>query len=191
MKMRGPQSFAEVSTGAEAERFFSATFADVLAICPDLVEQYMHNPTGAFATTKVSSLSVGAVALAGDAAHATVPFAGQGINAALESAHLLAQHLSGADPSLWPQQLAAYSRARLNDVHAMVDLSTDNYEALSSLHASRSFGWRCALQDWKCRLTGRPHNSLYTLLNFTHHRYHEVLDITRTQNQAHHLGRIA
>ena len=86
----GQPSFARLQTEADVSRFFEAQFPDAAPLMPTLVEDFFANPTGKLATVKCQPWHVaGSVCLLGDAAHAIVPFFGQGMNCAFEDCTVL------------------------------------------------------------------------------------------------------
>ena len=104
----------------EVDAFFAEHFADFAAMVPDLAEQYFENPTGRLGDAcgpTAGTIDDRAVIL-GDAAHAIVPFHGQGMNAAMESARALDRHLR-ATPDDLAAAFAAYEAERKPDADAI------------------------------------------------------------------------
>ena len=90
----GRHSFAALRTPEQVERFFNEEYPDAVPLMPTLVEDYMRNPTSSLVTVRCSPWQAnGRVVLIGDAAHAIVPFFGQGMNAAFEDCLCLAECL--------------------------------------------------------------------------------------------------
>jgi kynurenine 3-monooxygenase len=125
-------SFAELSTAEAVTEFFGAEFADFADLVPDLVEQFFDNPTGALATIRCSdwSYSDRSVFL-GDAAHAIVPFHGQGMNAAMESAAVLVEELDRT-PNDVVGALKRFSVRRKPNADAIADMALSNYIEMRS-----------------------------------------------------------
>ena len=123
----GPESFAALETSEQVQGFFAKEFPDFTELVPDLVTQFFHNPTGRLATMRATGWSLGdRGVLVGDAAHAIVPFHGQGMNLAMESARALARQLADR-----PDDIAAAFRAfeadRKPSADAIADMALDNY----------------------------------------------------------------
>ena len=89
-EFEGPRSFATTKTDDEVRRFFDEEFPDAVPLMPALAEDFRENPTGSLVTIRCAPWSYqDKVALVGDAAHAVVPFYGQGMNAAFEDCVVL------------------------------------------------------------------------------------------------------
>jgi len=117
---------AELDRGGAAA-FFAREFADLAAMIPDLDAQFAAHPTGALGTLWADGWCHEDVAvLVGDAAHAIVPFHGQGMNAAMESVRLLDRHLR-ARPGDRAAAFRAYERERKPDADAIAAMALDNY----------------------------------------------------------------
>jgi kynurenine 3-monooxygenase len=122
----GDPSFATIRSGADARALFARDFADALPLIPALEHDYVHNPTGTLATLYLERWHLDARAvLLGDAAHAMVPFHGQGMNCAFEDCVALAGHLeAGADLA---QAFAAFEAERRPNAQAIQAMALENY----------------------------------------------------------------
>ena len=120
-------TFDSLDSADSITAFFSEHFTDFAELVPDLVEQYLDHPTGPLGTLRAAGWSLGGRAvLLGDAAHAIVPFHGQGMNAAMESARVLAQQLE-AHPDDRAAAFAAYESQRKPDGDAIAEMALGNY----------------------------------------------------------------
>lgn len=120
------------ATGVAVEAFFTTEFPDFAALMPDVAAQFAANPTGELGTVRADGWSFDDRAvLVGDAAHAIVPFHGQGMNAALESVRLLDRHL-GATPDDVAGAFARYQAERKPDTDAIAAMALDNYVEMRS-----------------------------------------------------------
>jgi kynurenine 3-monooxygenase len=115
-----------VVTGADARALFQRDFADALPLMPDLEEDFESHPTGTLATLYLDRWTLdGRAVLVGDAAHAMVPFHGQGMNCAFEDCVELAAQLD-ADPDL-ATAFAAFESARRPNALAIQQMALENY----------------------------------------------------------------
>ena len=122
----GDPSFATVRNGAEARALFERDFADALPLIPKLEEDFERNPAGLLATLYLDRWHLDERAvLIGDAAHAMVPFHGQGMNCAFEDCVALAEHLD-RDPDL-ATAFAAFQAERLPNARAIQQMALENY----------------------------------------------------------------
>ena len=120
-------TFAELDTAAAVTAFFEAEFADFAPLVPDLADQFATNPTGRLGTLRATGWSHhDRAVIVGDAAHAIVPFHGQGMNAAMESVRILDRHLRAApdDPA---GAFRRFETERRPDTDAIAQMALDNY----------------------------------------------------------------
>ena len=122
----GAPSFAALDTRAAVERFFAEQFPDAAALLPDVAAQFAAHPQGRLGTVQCAPWHVGGeFLLLGDAAHAIVPFHGQGMNAAFEDC-LLLDELSERH-TRWAELFAAFEQQRRPDTQAIARMAIENY----------------------------------------------------------------
>jgi kynurenine 3-monooxygenase len=127
LPFEGEDSFARLAAREDVVRFFEDRFSDAASLMPHLADNYFANPIGAMVTIKCSPWHVGGQAvLLGDAAHAIVPFFGQGINCGFEDCTFLAELLDrhGAD---WARVFADFEIARKVNTDAIADMAIENF----------------------------------------------------------------
>lgn len=133
------ESFARLNTDDDIVTFFEKYFPTALLHMPDIVADFRQNPTSSLGTVKCFPWQMnGRFLLMGDAAHAVVPFYGQGMNASFEDVRVLNDLLDqyGDD---WPQVLQAYQDLRKKDGDAIGDLAMDNELEMKSATADPVF----------------------------------------------------
>ena len=122
----GDPSFDSVRTGAEARALFERDFPDAVPLIPQLEEDWQRNPPGLLATLTLDQWHLdGRAVLLGDAAHAMVPFHGQGMNCAFEDCVALARKLE-AMPDL-ADAFAAFETERKPNASAIQQMALENY----------------------------------------------------------------
>jgi kynurenine 3-monooxygenase len=127
LPFEGADSFAQLNTHSEVVDFFRARFPDVVPLMPGLAENFFANPTGAMVTIQCSPWHAeGRVLLLGDAAHAIVPFFGQGINCGFEDCTQLLE-LIGEHSGDWAPIFAEFEKRRKVNTDAIADLALENF----------------------------------------------------------------
>jgi kynurenine 3-monooxygenase len=122
----GDPSFATVQSGEDAHRLFARDFPDAVPLIPALEEDFESNPTGTLATLYLDRWHLdGRAVLIGDAAHAMVPFHGQGMNCAFEDCVALARHLDAADDLA--MAFAGFEGERMPNARAIQAMALENY----------------------------------------------------------------
>lgn len=127
LPFEGDGSFAPLVSASSVTEFFRSNFPDALPLMPNLAQNFFANPIGSMVTIKCSPWHVGDVCLLlGDAAHAIVPFFGQGINCGFEDCTQLLEQLdrSGAD---WEQVFVQFEQSRKINTDAIADLAVENF----------------------------------------------------------------
>ncbi|HZP24063.1 MAG TPA: NAD(P)/FAD-dependent oxidoreductase [Terriglobales bacterium] len=138
----GEVSFAALDSEAKLQAFFVRQFPDARALMPDLSENFFANPTGAMVTIKCSPWHVdGKALLLGDAAHAIVPFFGQGMNCAFEDCTYLLELLDRLGPD-FPRLFSEFERLRKADTDAIADLAIENFVEMRDRVADPRFLFR-------------------------------------------------
>jgi len=161
----GEPSVASIETGRQARAWFDSEFADLSPLIPDLEVDFDTHPTGSLSTLRLERWSLGGrAALIGDAAHAMVPFHGQGMNCAFEDCVEL-DDLVGERPT-WEETFAEYEHRRLSNSQAIQLMAVENYQEMRD----RVVDPRFLLQKELERILADRHPSIfvprYTMVTF-------------------------
>src|SRR5438105_11789470 len=136
-EFEGPRSFATTKTDDEVRRFFDDEFPDAVLLMPNLLDDFKNNPTGSLVTIRCAPwFSQDKVCLVGDAAHAVVPFYGQGMNAAFEDCVVLDECLAQF-PEDRHRAFAEYFHHRKVNADALANLAVQNFIEMRDKTASR------------------------------------------------------
>jgi kynurenine 3-monooxygenase len=136
----GETSFARLTSSEAVTRFFSAYFPDVVSLIPDLLSQFEANPTGHMATVRSGpwhSQSMGALLL-GDAAHAIVPFFGQGMNCGFEDVSYLDGILASGNKD-WISISEQLFELRKPNADAIATMALENFIEMRDLVGDKYF----------------------------------------------------
>jgi kynurenine 3-monooxygenase len=187
----GEPCFARLTTAAAAEAFFRASFPDVAALIPDLGEAFVKAPLGRMVTVRTDDWWEGSALLLGDAAHAIVPFFGQGMNAGFEDCTLFDEALGRAleeaearrAPLDWPSLFLSFSLSRKPDTDAIAALALENFIEMRDRVADPVFQLHRAVEaELQKRLPGR-YLTRYQLVTFSRRPYRVAFAAGRVQAQ--------
>ncbi len=135
----GDPSFASLDTAEKVQRFFQENFKDAFDLMPTLVEDFFSNPTASLVTVKCYPwIREDSFALIGDAAHAIVPFFGQGMNCGFEDCSVLNSLIDTCQED-WSQVLPAYQQLRKPDADAIAELALANFTEMRDKVADPMF----------------------------------------------------
>ncbi len=135
----GQKSFSALNTKEEVKTFFEAEFPDAVPLMPTLVEDYLSNPTASLVTVKCWPWTFDhKIALIGDAAHAIVPFYGQGMNCGFEDCVVLNKLIEKHQDD-WALIFREYEELRKPDADAIADLAIANFVEMRDKTADPSF----------------------------------------------------
>ena len=170
-EFEGPRSFATTTTDDSIRRFFEEEFPDAMPLMPALLEDFKTNPTGSLVTIRCAPwFFKDKVALVGDAAHAVVPFYGQGMNAAFEDCVVLDKCLAEF-PQDRHRAFAEYFSRRKENTDALADLAIENFIEMRDKTASRIFRAKKKLDHLLEGLLPGSYLPLYTMVTFTRMPY--------------------
>jgi len=160
----GPLSFHSLRTEGDIKKFLKVTFPDAFALMPDAVEIFMSNPPSSLVTVKSFPWTKNKTLLIGDAAHAIVPFFGQGMNAGFEDCRELNQMLDNA--SDWPSLFSTFQKLRKPDTDAIAQLALDNFIEMRDLVADANFLLRKKIEARLNQLFPEKWIPLYSMVTF-------------------------
>lgn len=180
---QGNSSFESLRTDTEVAQFFNTVFPDAAALIPDLTEDYRSNPTSSLVTMKCYPWVRHHTLLIGDAAHAIVPFYGQGMNAGFEDCRVLNELLNQYEDD-WQKTLPAFQQLRKPDADAIAQLALDNFVEMRDLVGDADFLLRKKIEAKLHALYPDRWIPLYAMVTFHDTiRYSEALRIGRQQKK--------
>ncbi|SCE96711.1 kynurenine 3-monooxygenase [Micromonospora coriariae] len=186
---QGAGSFASLDRPDAIERHFAQHYPDVIPLAPDLVDDYQHNPVGVLGTVRCTPWQVnGTVGLLGDAAHAIVPFYGQGANCAFEDVVELDRCLDECADD-WAAALPLFQRRRQENAEAIARMALTNFVEMRDKVASPVFQLGRRVEHALERALPGRYVSQYELVSFSTTPYAEVRRRVRRQHRA--LGVLA
>ncbi|OKI61049.1 FAD-dependent oxidoreductase [Micromonospora sp. CB01531] len=185
----GTASFASLGSPAAIERYFRTHYPDLIPLAPNLVDDYQHNPVGVLGTVRCTPWQLdGRMGLLGDAAHAIVPFYGQGANCAFEDVVELDRCLDECGDQ-WSVALPLFEQRRQANAEAIARMALANFVEMRDKVASPVFQTRKRIEHALERALPGRYVSQYELVSFSTTPYAEVRRQVRRQYQV--LGAVA
>jgi kynurenine 3-monooxygenase len=182
-EFEGPRSFATTKTDDDVRRFFDEEFPDAVPLMPTLLEDFKNNPTGSLVTIRCAPwYHRDRVCLLGDAAHAVVPFYGQGMNAAFEDCIVLDECLAKFANDR-ERAFAEYFERRKENADALADLAIGNFIEMRDKTASRAFRAKKKLDHLLEAALPGLYLPLYTMVTFTRVPYAQAARRARLQDR--------
>ncbi|WJJ96170.1 FAD-dependent oxidoreductase [Algibacter luteus] len=181
----GAYNFNNLTNDERVLEFFSKEFPDALAVMPNLLDDFFTNPTAPLGTIKCSPWHYkGNTLLMGDAAHAIVPFYGQGMNASFEDVvefdAVLDENLSS-----WEATFKTYEKRRKKDTDAIADLAIDNFHEMKGHVNQAIFQEKRKLEMALEKQFPEDYASKYALVTFNEDiGYREAMLRGRAQDKA-------
>lgn len=171
--------------------YFQTHFPDALELMPNAVKDFQENPVGSLLTLRVDPWNFGKVVLIGDAAHAVVPFYGQGMNAAFQDGCLLcdiiAKELQEAKNSQKELNLtsaiAEFAKERTPATNALADMCLEHYHDMASNTASNLYLLHKKVESWIYHFFPDSFIPLYSMIAFNTIPYHIARERAEKQDK--------
>ncbi|HKR05170.1 MAG TPA: NAD(P)/FAD-dependent oxidoreductase [Bacteroidia bacterium] len=171
---KGSPSFDLLKTKNDVLKFFNGIFPDAVPLMSNLVNDFFNNPTGSLVTMKCAPWSFEKkLVLIGDAAHAIVPFYGQGMNCGFEDCTVLNQLLDEYKDD-WQKVIPAYEAARKPAADAIAELAIANFIEMRDLVGHPDFLLRKKIESRFAEKHPDKWIPLYTMVTFSHLPYNEA-----------------
>jgi kynurenine 3-monooxygenase len=179
----GAGSFAALGDPAAIERHFATHYPDLLGLAPDLVDDYLHNPVGPLGTVRCTPWHADArVGLLGDAAHAIVPFYGQGANCAFEDVVELDRCLDETADT-WEMALPLFEARRRENAEAIAQMALANFVEMRDKVTSPVYRLGKKIEHVLERTLPGRYVSRYELVSFSTTPYAQVQRQIRRRQQ--------
>lgn len=184
-----PFSLENLNSEAQIGEFFKNEFATAVPLMPDFLKNYQQNPAGVLGTVKMNKwIYKDSIALMGDAAHAIVPFFGQGMNLGFEDCTCLLQLLTDHRGN-WGSALAAYDRQQRPNANAIAEMALENFIEMRDKVADPKFQFNKKIEALIEREFPELYRSRYGMITYTLIPYAIAQEAGVRQNQL--LGTLA
>jgi kynurenine 3-monooxygenase len=178
----GKVSFQSLKTERDILGFFQYYFPDVIQYMPDFLEQFLNHPTSALHTVRCYPWHYkDSVVLMGDAAHAVVPFYGQGMNAGFEDCFVFDQMLDEFQEN-FGEFFEAFGKARKPNADAVAELALRNFIEMRDLTADPDFLLQKKIEGWFYQKHPDKWVPLYSMVTFSDFSYDYALKKGDYQN---------
>jgi kynurenine 3-monooxygenase len=178
----GENAFDKLTSKEAVDNFFKTIFPDFYTMMPNIADAWEDHPLSALAIVRCYPWAHGKTALMGDAAHATVPFYGQGMNAGFEDCTVL-NNLMHKHNHDWEAIFAEYSKERKPDGDALQDLSLENYYVMRDFVADPAFLLRKKIEAKFSEMYPDKWLPLYSQVTFSNIRYSVAYNQGKVQSE--------
>lgn len=180
-KNNRPVAFDQIKTEADLEKLFQEKFPDAVPLMPERAKDFFHNPQGALGTVRLNKwIYKDSLALLGDAAHAVVPFFGQGMNSSFEDCtafdDLLQKGLSGSE------LLDEYQNQRILNGRAIADMAIENWYEMADRVGDSKFQLRKKVESLIEARYPDQYRSRYGMICYTLVPYSEAKRLGQLQS---------
>ena len=180
---KGRNSFEELNSKESVEKYFKSKFPDFFSLIPNLYQQWSDNPTSSLGIIRTFPWHVNdSVVLIGDAAHATVPFYGQGMNAGFEDCRILNELLEKYEDD-FDICFREYTKIRKPNGDGLQDLSMHNFIVMRDKTADSKFLLQKKIEKKFSNLYPEKWVPLYSMVSFTNIPYSKAWEIGMKQEK--------
>ena len=184
---KGENSFESVKTEKDIDDYFNRNFPDAVPLMPNLKKDYAENPTSSLVTVKCFPWKYKNACLIGDAAHAVVPFYGQGMNCGFEDVSELDEILNACNEN-WDDALDKLQHQRKLNSDAIADLALHNFVEMRDLSGREDFQLRLKIEKKIAEKFSEKFMTHYSMVTFSDLSYSEAQ--RRGEEQSELLDRI-
>ncbi len=170
----GKEGFNALTTDEAIIAYFNRYFADAKEQMPDLLEDFSQNPTAALVTVRCFPWAYQNTLLLGDAAHAIVPFYGQGMNAGFEDCTVLAR-LMDRHKNNWPRIFSEFETQRKPNADAVAELAKRNFLEMRDRVADPLFQLQKKIASAVAERNPEKFSPVYSLVTFSDTPYADAL----------------
>ncbi len=178
----GENSFENLTDEKQVTKFFQKFFPDALPLMPELSKTFFDNPTSSLVTIKCYPWKYKNVCLIGDAAHAIVPFYGQGMNCGFEDVNELDDIFSTNNEN-WDATLHQFQQQRKPNGDAILDLALHNYIEMRDLSGRKDFQLRTQIEKKIAEAFPDKFITHYAMVTFSDLSYSEAKQRGDKQNE--------
>ncbi len=183
---KGKTSFDKIKLESEVKELFQTEFPDLIQLIPDYISQYENHPVASLVTIRCAPWNNKNFLLIGDAAHAIVPFYGQGMNAGFEDCRILMEKLEHSKN--WADLFSEFDRDRREDANAISELALENFVEMRDLVSNPDFILKKRLEAVVVANGTNDWIPQYTMVTFSDIPYSEAQ--RRGRNQAEILNQL-
>ncbi len=166
LRLKGKNSFESINSRSEVTQFFTQFFKDVYPMIENADDTFLQSATGSMVTIQTNPwVWHENTCLLGDAAHAIVPFYGQGMNAGFESVRLLCEALDTNNNFI--TTIKDFASHRILNTNAIATLAANNFIEMRDLVANERFLFRKKIESWLLQHFPAQFQTVYSLVTFS------------------------